>query len=129
MLTKKLTECPRCGSTENLVNHHTSYLPEVIEFVCRKCDAKEKRNPKYRGFKVLKGYPSRSLLNFPKALLERFGDLIEIKTAPVAPVGVIFQYDLPLEYVEQALELVLRDLQLQIEHQQDEQPDVSEKSD
>lgn len=111
-------KCHRCGETvDKLIKHHTSYLPEVIEEVCHKCDANDKRHPQSRGFKVLKAYPSRSLINAPKALLEHFGDLLEIETAPITPVAAIFQYGIPLEYIVHGLELIIEDLQLRIEHQ------------
>jgi len=35
-----MTECERCGSTENLLNHHVSYEPEVIQVLCTSCHGK-----------------------------------------------------------------------------------------
>ena len=32
-----MTECERCGATENLVHHHVSYEPEVIQILCLTC--------------------------------------------------------------------------------------------
>ena len=101
-----LDKCTRCGSTGDLVKHHISYLPEIIEIVCRKCDGKERRNPISRGFKVLKAYPHRGMLLVPKYILENLGDLIEIQTAPSMPVAVIFQKGLPLKAVREVLRLI-----------------------
>jgi len=30
-------KCSVCGSTEDLVRHHVSYDPEIIDILCRKC--------------------------------------------------------------------------------------------
>jgi len=35
-----MTECERCGSTENLLNHHVSYEPEMIQILCTPCHGK-----------------------------------------------------------------------------------------
>ena len=32
-----MAECERCGSKENLVHHHVSYEPEVIQILCLTC--------------------------------------------------------------------------------------------
>ena len=30
-------KCSICGSTEDLVRHHVSYDPEIIDILCRRC--------------------------------------------------------------------------------------------
>ena len=109
-----ILNCPRCREhTEKLVKHHVSYIPEVIEFVCKKCDTLERRNPKNRGFPILKVHPNRGLVFVSQKILSHFGtDLLEIELLPVSPFGVVFPYMTLLADVERSLEIVLEDIKL-----------------
>jgi hypothetical protein len=31
------SECTKCGAKDNLLDHHVSYVPEIIETLCRSC--------------------------------------------------------------------------------------------
>lgn len=106
-------KCVKCGTTENLVKHHTSYIPEIIELVCRKCDSKEKRYPKNRGFTILKVHPQRGLIFTTQNFMIHFNtDLLEIETAPLTPVGVVFPYKTNINEVKHGINLILRSLDL-----------------
>ena len=109
--------CSRCGSTISLRKHHVSYIPEVVEIVCRKCDAKERRTiPSSRGFKILKIYPQRGMVLIPKDTLMDFGsDLLELEKAPVSPVAIIFKCGLPIQYLKEALQILIKNIELREE--------------
>ena len=34
---KKMSSCKLCGTTQNLVQHHLSYEPEVLQTLCQRC--------------------------------------------------------------------------------------------
>ena len=36
--------CELCGSTKNLMNHHVSYEPEVVQILCSSCHQKQHPN-------------------------------------------------------------------------------------
>ena len=38
---EKINECNFCGSKENLLFHHVSYDPEIIQVLCKSCHIKE----------------------------------------------------------------------------------------
>jgi hypothetical protein len=52
--------CVICGSTENLVSHHISYEPEIIETLCKSCHREIHchtsipRNPVTKGFLLVR---------------------------------------------------------------------------
>lgn len=114
MKAKAKTHCSECNSTSHLVEHHVSYIPEITKPLCRKCDAKYRRQPISRGLPILKAHPSRGLIFFPKNLLHQFGDLLELEVAPVSPVGIIFPYGMPLTDVDALLNLISESLHLRI---------------
>lgn len=107
--------CANCGDTKNLVLHHTSYIPERTEVLCKSCDAKDRRHPQGGGLiPILKAYPQRGTVYIPKNTLIQFGELIAFYPAPVSPVGILFPYKMPLEKVEQVLKIILQDIRLRI---------------
>jgi len=75
-----------------------------------------RKNPKNRGFKIIKTQPPRGLTFFPKDLLIHFGETIEIETAPITPVGIFFQYGLSVDEVVHALNLIIDSVKLQEAH-------------
>ena len=109
------SSCAKCGATKDLVLHHISYLPEITQMLCRKCDANERRQPETRGFRVLKSYPQRGILLVPKEMLETLGELVEIEGAPLSPVAILFKYGMPLKYLEEVLKIILKDIKLRKE--------------
>ena len=50
LIQLKGNKCEKCGSTKNLLVHHTDYTKEVnihtLKVWCRKCHQKEHRNKK-----------------------------------------------------------------------------------
>ena len=123
MAIKIKDKCTKCGSTENLETHHISYVPEVTETLCKKCNAKERRRDiKSRGFPIAKSYPQQGIIRLPKdTLLDFQSDLLEIERAPVSPVVVLFAYNLPLDHLIKSLEIVVKDLELRLAHQKEQQ--------
>ena len=103
--------CSNRGSSKNLITHH---IPEVTKTLSRACNSRERRKPLSRGFRILKAYPQQGIVLAPKDMLLEFGDLIEIETAPVNPVAIIFQYGLPIDLLKGIVELILREIDLRI---------------
>ena len=119
IMGRKVTEvyCADCGTTENLIEHHGSYIPEITEVLCVSCHAKQKRRkPKSgRGTVILKTYPQKCLVLFPKYMLKQFkGEFIELYTLS-CPVGIIFAYGTPFGQVEKATQIILNAIRFRME--------------
>lgn len=112
--TAKVGICALCGEEKALVMHHISYIPEVTQRVCRKCDRHERRTPTSRGLLILKGYPQQGQLAIPAWRLEQLGDLVEALETPVSPLLVLFPYGTPLRAIRGQLNIVCKDLDLRI---------------
>ena len=107
--------CQRCGSAENLVVHHVSYIPEVVETLCKRCDAKERRHPPQgRGLHILKSYPHRSILLVPKRMLEDLGEFVEIYPSSAIPLAVVFSKGMPFPIVISSLQNIISDIYTRI---------------
>jgi len=107
--------CKLCGATEDLVEHHTSYIPERTEVLCRKCDAKARRHLPSGGLiPIFKAYPPRGMVYIPQDILKQLGELIAFYPAPISPVGILFPYKMPLTDVEQVLKVILQDIRLRM---------------
>lgn len=38
---EEIMNCVFCGSTKNVIKHHASYEPEIIQHLCRSCHRRE----------------------------------------------------------------------------------------
>ena len=116
MITKNLSKCPRCGKTTKLVKHHISYIPEVTEYICGKCNSKERRSTNCRGPKIILTYPQNSIAVLGKDVMRQFNSsILELELAPISPVGVIFPYGMSFSEVRQCLDPITENLKLREE--------------
>ncbi len=112
-------KCPKCGETINrLVKHHISYIPEIIEYVCDKCNKKERRSVKCRGPKIVMTYPQTGFAFLGKELANQFNSaILEIEMAPVSPIGIVFPYGMNFNEVLQCLNIISSNLELRVENE------------
>lgn len=111
MNQKSNAVCQDCGTTENLLEHHISYSPEITKTLCKSCHLKERKQKlPSRGFVISKIYPSANMAYIPEPVREEIGNLVEIATGPNS--AFFFPYNTPLEDVKRSLEIVLQDIKL-----------------
>ena len=114
--------CAICNSSKSVLRHHISYIPEVIEYLCRACHGKKIRRKDAR---VLKAYPQRGILLIPKRTLLSFGDSLGVEYAHAVPVAVIYNSNLSLNYVRDALStIILRKIKLKLKLNSQESTDA-----
>jgi len=111
MITKNLTECPRCGKMDKLIKHHISYIPEIIERICRSCNGKNRRKIKCRGPYTVLTYPQNDMAILDKNIMRQFNsEILELEMAPISPIGVIFPYGMDFDEVIGCLPIITSNL-------------------
>lgn len=111
---KVKTRCTLCGSVNNLVNHHSSYLDEDTVTVCRGCHLRlSKQKMPTRGFAVCKIYPTSNMAYIPQFVRKELGNIVEICTGPES--ALLFSYNTPLEDVQRSLQIILEDIKFRKE--------------
>jgi len=104
------TKCKKCGSTENLIQHHVSYEPEIKDALCQSCHNKLQRREIKARFPVLRMFSTG--VSFPKDIRSLLGNLAEIYTNPVGSIVILFPIGTDIEYVRESLRVAIEGLEL-----------------